>query len=190
MAEEEKEDAQEIIKIPVAKKSKLLLDIEKQLNGTDLDTTAEIVGHKYYMTTITADEGVWADAFCNMASEVSAYSSIRIPRLAAAIKKIDNKDINELFDFPDDIDKNTKEFHTSSKYRKRYWIMQQMLVTLGEMPDKFIVELWSEYSSMVARRDKSWNDLKKSSKKTPGGNSNHTSSPEKESSSATQTSAE
>jgi hypothetical protein len=184
MAEEEKDS---VVQVPIAKRHKLLLDIQSQLNSKEADDIFEVDGHKYFMTTLTADEEVWADGYCNMNSQISAYSSMRIPRLSASIKQIDGEKVEALFDFSDDTDKAEKEFHSSSQIRKRFWIMNQMMLMLGDMPGKFIVELWTKYSELTERRDKGWDELKKSLARTPGGKSKDTSLPEKGSSQVTQT---
>ena len=80
------------------------------------------------------------------------------------------------------------DYHSSSQYRKRYWVMNQMMLWLGDRSSKLTKELWANYSNLVDRRDKSWDELKKSSAGTPGGKSKATSSQEKGSSPAAQTS--
>jgi hypothetical protein len=182
------QDKPEERKIPPAKRNELLMNLSEQLSGMKVNTTAEIVGHKYYMETLTADESVWADSHTNMNSEVSFVSSQKAPRIAAAIKRIDGKPVEELFEFPEDMDEELKKYHTSTQYRKRYWVMAQIFTWLSEQADPFIDALWTEYAAMADKRNKNWDDLKKSCARTPGGESEATSSPEKESSQVTQTS--
>ena len=86
---EEKAKENEIVQIPVAKRHKLLADINDQVNGMEVSDTFEVAGHSFVMTTITADEEVWADSFCNTSSQISAFSSLKVPRLSASIKFID-----------------------------------------------------------------------------------------------------
>lgn len=183
MAEKNK---QEVRTIPVAKRSALLEDINKQLSGLEIDATVTVAGHKYYMTTLSADEEVWGDNYVNVESPAGFFTSQRIPRLAAAIKKIDGKSIENLFDFPEEASKEDKEFHTGSQYRMRYWAMNQMLLWLGDQSPQFIQALWTEFAALNKRRNASWDELKNSSGETPGGEQKAASSPEKESSPATQ----
>ncbi len=171
-------------------RNQLLRDIQSQLQDKEANETVEVDGHKYYMTTLNADEESWADTHSDFASEVSAYTSLRRPRLSAAIKKIDGKNVEDLFEYGDGMEDTEKELYKESKYRKRKWIMTQMMLVLGETPNKFVVELWEHYTELIKRRDKGWDELKKSSARTHGGESKDTSSQEKESSSVTPTSPE
>ena len=188
MAENDKTKENEVVEIPVAKRHKLLQDIDTQIGGMEISDTFRVADHTYHMSTLTSDEEVWADAYCNMSSEISAFSSMRTPRLAASIKAIDGVSVDELFTFPDDMAEADRKYHSGSQYRKRYWTMNQMMLWLGDRSSKLTKELWSNYSKLVERRDASWDELKKSSAGTPGGKSKATSSQEKESSPATQTS--
>jgi len=185
MVDETKKDP-DVIKTSPAKRHKLLADIASQLKDKESSDVFEIDNHKYLISTLTADEEVWADTYCNMASSVSAYTSIKVPRLSAAVKQIDGIDVDKLFEFPDDMDEANKKFHTSSQYRRRYWVMNQMMLMLGDLPNKFVNDLWSKYQELVDRRDKVWSELKNSSTRIPGGESKDTSLPEKGSSQVTQ----
>lgn len=157
---EDKSQKTSTVKIPVAKKHKLLTDITAQLNGLEISEICEVNGHKYVMSTLTTDEEVWADSYCNLSSEVSAFSSMKAPRLAAAIKQIDGIAVEGLFEFSDDMPEEDKKFHNATPFRKRYWVMTQMLLMFSNMPAKFIQELWKFYSELVTRRDKGWDEIK------------------------------
>jgi len=170
----------DIIKIPVAKRHKILNDIAEQIDHcSEISDVFMIAGHNYKLQTLSTDEEVWADGYTNTSSPISTFTSIRVPKLAAAIREIDGVTISDLFDFPENANKADIEYHTSSQYRKRYWEMNQMLIWLGDRPDTIIKELWTNYYSLLERRDKSWDELKKSSARTPGGNLKGTSSQEK-----------
>ncbi len=65
--------------------------------------------------------------------------------------------------------------------------MNQMMLMLGDMPGKFITELWTHYTELTEKRDKGWDELKKSSARILGGKSKDTFLPEKESSLVTPT---
>lgn len=183
----EKKEEKEIIKIPVAKRHRVLQDISNQMKGVSMSDTFEVLGHKFYMTTLNADEEVWADGFTNLQTQMSAITSIRVPKLAASIKAIDDVSVEELFDFSEDTTEFDKEYHSESQYRKRYWVMQQMLLWLGDQPNDLVIELWRNYTNgLIKRKNDAFEELKNSSAGIPGGNSKATSSPEKESSQAVQ----
>jgi len=188
MAENDKTKENEQVVIPVAKRHKLLRDIDTQINGMEVSDTFEVANHKYLMNTLSSDEEVWADSYCNLSSEVSAFSSLKVPRLSASIKAIDGVPVEELFEFPDGMGEADRKYHGSSQYRKRYWVMNQVMLWLGDRSTKLAKELWAHYSNLVTRRDESWDELKKSSAGTRGGKSKATSSQEKGSSQATSTS--
>jgi len=189
MANEEKKEKDEgivLTSLPIAKRHAALLDIQKQLAGHELEATAEVAGHKFHMTTINSDEEMWADGFMQTDSTPQAISSYRKSRLAAAIKSIDGVPVEELFDFPDGMDEDTKKQFTMSRYGQRTWQMNQLYVWLGELGMPVIDDLAAEYQKISRQRKESIDGLKNSSTGIPGGESKDTSSPEKESSSTTQ----
>ena len=191
MADNEKKDENKLIfaKVAVATRHKVLADIETQTRGTEISDVIEVAGHKYLMSTLTADEEIWADSYTNASNPVVIITSMKIPILSASIKAIDDVKIEELFEFPKDIVEFDKQFHSQSQFHKRYWLMSQMMLWLGPRPPSMISELWKFYVGLVERRDKSWDELKKSFARIPGGESKASSLPERESSPATQTSS-
>lgn len=189
MANEEKKEKQDLpvlTTIPIAKRHTLLLDIQKQINGHELDTTAEVAGHKFYMTTINSDEEMWSDGLMQTDSTPQAVSSFRKSRLACAIKAIDDVKVEDMFDYPDDLSEAVRQQFESSKYGKRTWEMQQLYVWLGELPMSVIDDLAIEYQKISRKRKETLDELKNSSTRTSGGTSKDMSSPEKEFSSQTQ----
>lgn len=189
MANEEKKEKDEgivLTSLPIAKRHAALLDIQKQLQGHELETTVEVAGHKFHMTTINSDEEMWADGFMQTDSTPQAVSSYRKSRLAASIKSIDNIPITEMFEFPEDMDEDTKRQFTMSRYGERTWQMNQLYVWLGELGMPIIDQLATEYQKISRQRKESLDNLKNSSAGIPGGESKDTSSPEKESSLVTQ----
>jgi hypothetical protein len=180
-------DNSELIKtIPTAKRNPVLLKLHEQLNGMKLDKSISVAGTDFYMTTLTSDESVWADSHTNMNTEISFLSSQRVPRLAASIKRINGKPVEELFEFPDDMSEEDRKYHSQNQYRKRYWVMSQMLSFLSEQSDPFIMDLWEHYATLIKDRDESWDNLKKSLAGISGGELKVMSSPEKGSSQVTQ----
>lgn len=188
MANEEKKESQDlpVVTIPQAKRHALLVDIQNQLHGHEMNKVVEVAGHKFYMTTINSDEEMWADGFMQTDSTAQAVSSFRKSRLAAAIKAIDDIKVEDMFDYPDNMEAAVKAQYEASWYGKRTWQMNQLYVWLGELPMPMIDELAVEYQSLSRSRKESIDSLKKSSTKTSGGESKDTSSPEKESSSQAQ----
>ena len=185
MAKKKKEKEETVVKeIHVAKRHQVLQDISEQVRGIEVKDSFEVLGHDFYMTTLDADEEVWADGYMNVQSHVSAYTSLRVPKLAASIKRIDGIHVEELFDFSEDSTKEDISYHNETQYRRRYWTMNQLLVCLGERPNDMITELWSKYTELTKRKSEAWDELKNSSAGTPGGESKASSSPEKASSQA------
>jgi hypothetical protein len=113
------------------------------------------------MTVCTADEEVWGDTHMSIVNEISAFTSLRLPRLAASIKAIDGVSASELFQFADDMSDTSKQYHSETPGRKRYWEMSQMLLWLGDQSNPLITDLWNSYVDLATRRDKSWAELKK-----------------------------
>lgn len=184
MANSEKPES--VKHVPIAKRNSVLLKLNEQLNGMNLDKSVTVAGNDFYMTTLTSDESVWADSHTNMNTEISFLSSQRVPRIAASVKRVNGTPVEELFEFPEDMSEEDKKYHSQNQYRKRYWVMNQMLSFLSEQSDPFVMELWEHYAGLVKKRDDSWDELKKLSARTPGGELKVTSSPEKEFSQATQ----
>jgi len=174
------------IGISVANRHQILEDIATQTRGAEISTVATVAGHKYLLHTLSADEEVWADGYVSSNSAMAAITSMKLPTLAASIRAIDDITVDKLFDFSN---QNSNEaFHTQSSWHRHYWEMSQMLLWLGDRPNPLIIELWKEYVALTERRDKSWDELKKSCAGTPYGESKVTCSPEKVSSPVTQTS--
>jgi len=172
--------------VSVAKRHQILEDIATQTKGVEISETVTMAGHKYLLRTLNADEEVWADGYISSSSPMAAMTSMKLPTLAAAIRAIDDVSIDKLFEFPDNDREANEMFHTQSSWHKRYWEMQQMLLWLGDRPQPLVIELYKAYVALTDRRDVSWDELKKSSARIPGGVSKVTSSPERESSRATQ----
>jgi len=189
MANEEKKkekDVTVLTSIPIAKRHALLQDIQKQLNGHELDATVEVAGFKFYMTTIDSDEEMWADGLMQTDSTPQAISSYRKGRVAAAVKSINEVPVEEMFGFPDDMDEDVRKQFEISRYGRRTWQMNQLYVWLGELPMAVVDALAVEYQNISRQRKESLDKIKNSSTMTSGGTSKDMSSPEKESSSQVQ----
>ena len=117
---------------------------------------------------------------------MSAITSMKIPRLSASIRSVDGVKVADLFEFAPEADKADVTYHSQSQYRMRYWVMNQMLVWLGDRPKTLVNELWTHYTELIERRDQAWEELKKSSARTLCGELKVTSSPEKASLPVTQ----
>ena len=193
MADKDKATETAVVKIPTSKKHQVLLDINHQLQGLEIEEVIEVAGRKFGISTLTADEEIWADSYTNLSSPVSATSSMKLARLSASIRMVDGVPVSDLFDFSDEVEESDKKYHSESKYRRRYWEMSQMMLWFGELPNKYITEIWQGYIKLIERRDAVWDTIKKDSagtkkEETSGGESSPSSSHEKESSSVTQTS--
>jgi len=188
MADNEKKEENKLVfaKLAIATRHKVLGDIEVQTRGTEITDVFEVAGHRYLMSTLTADEETWADGYTNASNPVVILSSMKLPILAASIRSIDDIHVDRLFEFPENKVEFDKQFHSQDQYHKRYWQMSQMLLWLGPRSPILISDLWRFYVSLIERRDKSWDNLKKSFARIPGGESKVTSLPERESSPATQ----
>jgi len=185
MANEEKDkksDPAPMSDLPKAKYHSVLNDINKQLGGQELTITADVAGHTFFMSTLTADEEMWADGIMQVNSPAQAVSSFRMSRLAAAIKQIDGVSVPDLFQFPDEMNEERKREYRSSKYSKRTWEMGQVYMWLGELPMAVIDDLAQKYQEISKKRKESLDQIKNSSARTSGGKSKATSSPVRESS--------
>jgi hypothetical protein len=80
--------------------------------------------------------------------------------------------ISELFEIDDSASAEEKA-SVLNQHNKRYWEMSQMAVWLsgsdGDISEPFIDELWAAYVKIVAKRNTSWDELKKSSARIPPG---------------------
>lgn len=184
MASDERNDKGD--SIPLAKRHSILQDITKQMTGFELDTTVEVSGHRYYMTTLNSEEEMWADGIMQINSPAQAVSSFRLSRLAASIKKIDDVPVSDMFDFPEKMDEDTKTQYSSSNYGRRTWQMGQLYLWLSELPMPIVDEIAEGYQKISKKRKESLGELKNSFARTSGGESKDSSSPVKESSQAVQ----
>jgi hypothetical protein len=172
--------------ISVAKRHQVLEDITTQIKGVEISDSITVAGHKYLLRTLNSDEEVWADGYISSSSAMAAVTSMKLPTLAAAIRAIDGIKSEDMFEFSENMKENDKAYHGQSTWHLHYWQMSQMLLWLGGQDNSLIIELWKFYIGLTERRDTSWEELKKSCARIPGGDSKVTSSPERESSRAIQ----
>ena len=174
------------IGLEVAKRHSVLDDITKQVGGSELTTVCEIGNHSYLLTTITADEELWADGIFQINTLAQASTSFNLTRVAASIKQINGIPVSELFDFPDDMSSERRKELTGSEYSRRAWEMGQLYLWLGDLPLPYVEEISTEYKKLIKRQKDSLSELKNSSARTSGGKSKDLSSPAKEFSPVTQ----
>lgn len=190
MATKEEDKKRDVTLVPIARRHTLLNDITSLLKGHELSVEAEVIGHKFLLTTLSSDEEMWSDGLMQNNSTAQTISSYRKARLAASIKSIDNVPVSEMFELTEEFNKEEKILYSDPQYGKRAWQMSQLYIWLGELPMNVIDELAIKYQEMNKTRREAIEGIGNLSKRTPGGESKDMSSPEKESSSATQTSAE
>jgi hypothetical protein len=167
-----------------AKRHRILETIRKELAVGFLEKTVDIGEHKFHLRTLNEDDEVWADQFIRAITASSLISSRRAPRLAAAIKSIDGIPLEELFQYPDEMDKLVKVEMDNNKVAKKYWLYGQMLQFLTEDSIRvFIAQLFEAFEKLEEERGEALNNVPLFSKKTPSGELKDSSLPEKESSS-------
>jgi hypothetical protein len=143
--------------VPKAKRHKLLLDLTSEIKKGFIEDVVEVYGRKFKLATLTEEEENWADNYVISSTAAGLLSSMRVPRLACAIKEIDGIPVEDLFEFPEPQDEaQEKEFEAikSSEVKMKYWIRGQMMLWLAEDTNRpFILKLWDGFMKLDKRRE-------------------------------------
>lgn len=143
-----------------AKRHSVLENLRKDLARGSLSSEVTIKGFKFKVATLNEDEETWADSYMRTNSPASMYTSRRAPRLAAAIRALNDVPVDELFTFPDDMPKGTKDRLLENPIDKRFWIRDQVLMFLLEEGNRgFITELYAELSKLDEQRDEAVKEI-------------------------------
>lgn len=152
-----------------AKKSTKLQLLKQELSRGFIEKEFEINGHKFVLSTLNEDDENWADTYTRISTPAAILSSRKAPRIAAALKTMDGETKAELFQFPDDMSETTKKAMLDNPIQLRYWLNDQALYFLMEDGTRpFINQLWEKYEELEKQREEAFEDLPKSSTKTPG----------------------
>ena len=136
-----------------AKRHTALESLRKDLAKGMLEDTVVVNGHKFKLATLNEDEETWADTFMRTNTTASIMSSKKAPKLAAAIRALDDVPVSELFNYPDDMPKDMKDNIDANPVIKREWIRDQMLMFLAEDGIRpFINDLYEAFQTLNDKR--------------------------------------
>lgn len=146
-----------------AKRSLVLENLKKELSRGFLEREVEVRGHKWVLHTLNEEDETWADSFVMTTSPSALIASRKAPRLAVAIKSVDNVSTASLFEYPDDMPKELKDELNKDPVRKRFWVRDQMLAFLNEdMHRPFIDDLHVKLMELEKERNDAITEIPKS----------------------------
>lgn len=143
-----------------AKRHSVLENLRKDLALGVLETEITIKGYKFKVSTLNEDEETWADTYIRTSSPASMFTSRRAPRLAAAIRSINDVPVEDLFSYPEDMPKNVKDTLNENPINKRFWVRDQVLMFLVEEGNRvFITSLYEALSKLDDQREEAGKEL-------------------------------
>jgi hypothetical protein len=182
--------------VPKAKRHRLLRDVSARLRGCHQTGTFDVFGTRYVLRTLAPNEESWTVQYVQGNDFFSAAKTKRAPTVAAAIVAVGELDesgacdvlpVEQLFEMPDDMPKGTRQLIEANDAFRKDWLRGEVLRWLVEPEnhEAVIATLYDHYLGLEEKRNEALGALRPLSKRTPIGGSSATSSPEKESSSAT-----
>jgi DNA topoisomerase IB len=146
-----------------AKRHAILKTLSAELSKGFIEDMVKVGNHTYKIATLNEDEESWADSFIRTSSPASIYSSRKAPRLAAAIKAIDDVPIAELFMYPDDMKEDVRAQLNENPVQKQFWLRNEMLLYLSDEGNRpWINELYTALSKLDDKRDEATKQVKNS----------------------------
>jgi len=146
-----------------AKRHAILKTLSTDLAKGFIEDTVKVGGHTFKIATLNEDEESWSDTFIRTSSPASIYSSRKAPRLAAAIKSIDEIPVAELFTYPEDMKPDVRERLNENPIQKQFWLRNEMLLFLCEEGNRtWINELYETLSKLDDKRDEATKQIKNS----------------------------
>jgi len=127
-------------------------NLKKSYEQGFLEGIVEFGGHTYLMRTLNGIESLWRDRYSMLSVSASFLSSRKIPTLAVAIRKIDGKDVTDIF-APDDGDKQdngTPTFLTAGDIFDTPQLLaaEELRKFLGTLPEKVIDFLFESFNTI------------------------------------------
>lgn len=145
-----------------------LLDFQTEMKGLLLEDAFLLHGKMWTLKLLNEEEQTWATSMLNMTTTMSAYMSTRLAALAIGIRKIDGAEIYDYFQEDwyklDEADRRALE--SENRFARKYFVAEHMHQFLAEMPSELINDLWSAWTELEGRRQKSQDMSKKSSGET------------------------
>lgn len=137
----------------------VLRGLKQSFEAGFIEDTFDIAGHKWTMRTLNGMESLWRDGFVDLSITASFLSSRRVPTLAIAIKKIDDRNVTDIF-ISDDISPTSKSTPVESVVKsmsKSRDDFKSIEFTSAEelkkfietsIPDKVINDLWAAFNTL------------------------------------------
>lgn len=137
-----------------AKRHSILDNLKSELLRGFLKREYMVANHKFSLSTLNDEEETWADAYMRPTNMMATISSRKAPRLACAIKAIDDVDVERLFTYPDDMPKDIKASMEDNPIQKKFWIRDQVFNFLSEETNRsFVNELFEKFNELEKERD-------------------------------------
>lgn len=130
------------------KVSDKLKAIKDEVEGRRPRTSVECLGRTFHLESLTPAEDSWVAAKTEGTTMAAILLNSRVPIIAAALRKIDDDDLEVLFTPGDDLDDDLKK----DREFMRAWRRDQLLSWIrgGGLEEHHIQTLYKAYDDMQA----------------------------------------
>lgn len=131
----------------------LLQELRSALNGDIPKETVKVGKFEFLMEASTPEGEEWANARTSGETLAAALLSTKIPSVSVSLRAINSVPVEQLFEVPDDLDKNVREVIMTSPREMRLWRWGQIydwLLTEASMA--IIDELYKTYNALQKRQ--------------------------------------
>lgn len=161
-----------------SKKHPALSAVTGAISGSLPDTTVEVLGVKYRLRLLKPHQDDWVANNTPGATVSAALLNSRKPTIAAALVGLtpapseeapepSELPVEQLFQLPDDMDAETKEFLLRDAKAMRDWRQTQVLEWLCEEQDTYVIDkLYDAYSSLIPKHKEAMKEVEGFSKRT------------------------
>jgi len=131
----------------------ILAELRSALQG-DVPKETVKIGKFEFLLEVPSPEGEeWANSRTTGESFAAALLSIKTPSVATSIRAINGVPTEQLFEVPDDIDKNLREVLMTSPREMRLWRWEQIRLWLTEdCSSAMLDELYRSLSTLQKRQ--------------------------------------
>jgi len=151
-----------------AKRNQLLSDISGAVLGQRTSKVVPVLGHDFTLLLPLPEGEDWVANHTPGTTITAALLNSRKPSLAVAIQAIDGVSVEQLFEFPDDMEPKEKKEILDNPELFKSWLRTQVLMWLSDEVDTVMVDqLHEAYSEMVRDHKKTMEAVPNFSKRTP-----------------------
>ncbi len=145
--------------------SNILTDLAKELDGNELEDIFEAKGHKWKIRLLNDEETSWTYRYVNPSNVITVATSMKLPILSMAVREMDGHKIIDLVEH--EWAKLTEEemvvYNKMNNFNRKYFAAEHFMEFLSQRLPGVVIELWTKYEAIEARRKAAQETSKKSS---------------------------